>query len=138
MDTAASFCESFDDLITRGTAFSPVEIKDDDLAQILYTSGTTGKPKGCKITHQSIALNGTFSAVIVKMDEDDRMLITMPIWHSSPINNWFAGIQIVGGTVVFLREYHPLHFLQIIQDEKCTAFFGPPDFLYHAFAAPQF
>ncbi len=126
MDTAASFCESFDDLVSGGSVFSPAEIRDDDLAQILYTSGTTGKPKGCMITHQSIALNGIFSGLVVRMDEDDRMLIAMPIWHSSPINNWFAGIQIVGGTVVFLREYHPLHFLQIIQDEKCTAFFGPP------------
>lgn len=126
MDTPASFCKRFDDLIAGGVSFSPVEINDDDLAQILYTSGTTGKPKGCMITHRSIALNGIFSSVIVKMDEDVRMLIAMPIWHSSPINNWFAGTQVIGGTVVFLREYHPLYFLQVIQDEKCTSYFGPP------------
>ena len=126
MDTASPICGFFDELIIKGAPFTPVAIKDDDLAEILYTSGTTGKPKGCMISHHSIVLNGLFSALVIKLDVDDRMLIAMPIWHSSPINNWFAGIQVVGGTVVLLREYHPLHFLETIQQEKCTGFFGAP------------
>ena len=126
LDTAALGFDLFDDLIAQEASFSPLQINDDDLAQILYTSGTTGKPKGCMITHNSIVLNGLCSALVIKLDGDDRMLIAMPIWHSSPLNNWFAGIQIVGGTVVLLREYHPLHFLQVIHDEKCTVYFGAP------------
>lgn len=126
LDTSVSGVVFFDHLITEGAPFSSTQINDDDLAQILYTSGTTGKPKGCMITQNSIAMNGLFSALVTKLDEDDRMLIAMPIWHSSPLNNWFAGIQTVGGTVVLLREYHPLPFLQIIQEEKCTVYFGAP------------
>ena len=126
MDTPAAICEFFDDLFVKGAPYSPVSIDDDEMAQILYTSGTTGKPKGCVITHNSIMLNGTFCALLMKMDEDSRLLMAMPIWHSSPLNNWFAGIQVVGGAVVLLREYHPLYFLQAIQDEKCTIYFGAP------------
>ncbi len=126
MDTKAPVGDFFDDLAAKGAPFSPVEINDADTAQILYTSGTTGKPKGCMITHQSIILNGLYSALVIKMDEDDRVLIAMPIWHSSPINNWFAGAQVAGGTVVLIREYHPLHFLQAVQSEKCTVYFGAP------------
>jgi len=126
MDTPVSGYESFDELFVKGAPYSPVSIDDGEMAQILYTSGTTGKPKGCMITHNSIMLNGTFCALLMKIDEDSRLLMAMPIWHSSPLNNWFAGIVVVGGTVILLREYHPLHFLEAIQDEKCTIFFGPP------------
>jgi len=126
MDSSAEGHERLDDLITTAPAFSPVEIGDDDLAEILYTSGTTGKPKGCMHTHRGVIMSGMTGVIATKMDEDDRLLMAMPIWHSSPLNNWFAGIQFVGGTTVLLREYHPLYFLQAIQQEKCTIYFGAP------------
>jgi feruloyl-CoA synthase len=126
MDTAASGFDFFDALLGTSEAFSPVGIDDGAMAQILYTSGTTGKPKGCMMTHERTALNGMFCALFMKMDEASRLLMAMPIWHSSPLNNWFAGILVVGGTVVLLREYHPLHFLETVQNEKCTLFFGSP------------
>jgi len=50
----------------------------------------------------------------------------MPIWHSSPLNNWFMGITQAGGTTVLIREYHPLLFLEAVQNRKCTAYFGAP------------
>jgi feruloyl-CoA synthase len=71
-------------------------------------------------------MSGITGVIATKMDEDDRLLMAMPLWHSSPLNNWFAGIQYAGGTTVLIREYHPLHFLQAIQQEKCTIYFGPP------------
>ncbi|MGC8493737.1 MAG: class I adenylate-forming enzyme family protein [Syntrophobacteraceae bacterium] len=126
MDSATEGFDHFDRLLLEDAPFSPVAIDDGAMAQILYTSGTTGKPKGCIITHESTVLNGLFSALFMKMDEDSRLLMAMPIWHSSPLNNWFAGILTVGGSVVFLREYHPLHFLETIQNERCTIYFGPP------------
>ncbi len=106
--------------------YVPVEISDEDYAEILYTSGTTGKPKGCLHSHRNVVFAGITGALCMKMDEHDRMLMAMPIWHSSPLNNWFIGAQYVGACTVLLREYHPLHFLQAIQEEKCTIYFGAP------------
>lgn len=126
MDSPAESFDQFETLCNTAPAFSPVEIGDEDLAEILYTSGTTGKPKGCMHTHRGVVMSGMTGVIATKMDEDDRLLMAMPIWHSSPLNNWFAGIQYVGGTTVLLREYHPLHFLQAIQQEKCTIYFGAP------------
>lgn len=126
LDSDAQGHPRFDDLLDTAPALSPLAIADGDPAQILYTSGTTGKPKGCLHSHKNVVMAGITGALVLKMDEHDRLLMAMPIWHSSPLNNWFMGIQYVGGTTVLLREYHPLHFLQAVQDEKCSVYFGAP------------
>lgn len=126
LDTAVPGKPSFADLLTKAPPFKPVSVQDDATAEILYTSGTTGKPKGCVLTHRSILMAAITGALALKMDENDRLLMAMPIWHSSPLNNWFLGAFYVGATTVLLREYHPLHFLQTVQDERCTVYFGAP------------
>ena len=126
MDSGVAGYELFADLLKTSGPFAEVDISDDDYAEILYTSGTTGKPKGCLHTHRSVVMAGITGALAVKIGEQDVTLMAMPIWHSSPLNNWFLGTQYVGGTVVLIREYHPLHFLQAIQSEKCTVYFGAP------------
>jgi feruloyl-CoA synthase len=97
--------ETFDGLMRQIDAIAGEEPNDDTLAEILYTSGTTGKPKGCVLTHQSVALAAITVASAVSISHDERTLIAMPIWHSSPLNNWFGATVYVGGTVVLLGEY---------------------------------
>jgi len=126
VDSEVEGLESFDAALAGAPEPQPVAVAQDDLAQILYTSGTTGKPKGCMHTHQTVLFAGITGAMAMKMDHRDILLMAMPIWHSSPLNNWFMGIQFVGGCTVLVREYHPLHFLQAVQDEKCTIYFGAP------------
>jgi len=139
MDSPARGFEQFEPLLGTAPAFAPAEVSADDPAEILYTSGTTGKPKGCLHTHRNVIMAGIALALACKFDENDRIMMAMPIWHSSPLNNWFFGIQYVGGTMVMIREYHPLHFLQTIQEERCTAYFGAPiSFLLPVQMVPDF
>ena len=126
LDSAVEGYEHFDQLLAGAPQPQSVLVGDQDLAQILYTSGTTGKPKGCLHTQQNVVMAGITGAMVVKMDQNDRLLMAMPIWHSSPLNNWFMGAFYVGAATVLLREYHPLHFLQAVQDKKCTVYFGAP------------
>lgn len=126
LDSPAGGVPHFDAELKETAPAEPVSLDETDLAQILYTSGTTGKPKGCMHTHRTVIAAGITGALVVKIDAGDRMLMAMPIWHSSPLNNWFLGAQYVGATTVLLREYHPLHFLQTVQDERCTVYFGAP------------
>jgi feruloyl-CoA synthase len=126
MDTRAKGIDFIGDAVAGAPTFTPISIGAEDLAQILYTSGTTGNPKGCLHTHKSVVAAGITGAKAVDLDKNDRMLIAMPIWHSSPLNNWFMGITTVGGTAVLIREYHPLLFLEAIEKRQCTAYFGAP------------
>ncbi|MCX5872969.1 MAG: AMP-binding protein [Deltaproteobacteria bacterium] len=126
MDSPADGFEQLEGFVAQAPSFRPVSISDSDIAEILYTSGTTGKPKGCLHSHHGVVMAGITGAMAMKLDEQDRMLMAMPIWHSSPLNNWFMGIQYVGGVTVMIREYHPLHFLQAVQQERCTVYFGAP------------
>jgi len=104
----------------------------DALAEILYTSGTTGKPKGCLHSQRNVLATALAAAAAVSLTAADRTLIAMPIWHSSPLNNWCLGTLLVGGTVVLLREYTPAAFVQTLADEHISFTFGAPI----AFLAP--
>ncbi|SPB15797.1 feruloyl-CoA synthetase [Caballeronia novacaledonica] len=116
----------FDTLIAREAPFDGPPPADDSVAEVLYTSGTTGKPKGCLHSHRTACHAAETAVKGASMKPDERTLIAMPLWHSSPLNNWFLGTLHVGGTVVLLREYHPQAFLQAVQDERATLYFGAP------------
>ena len=126
MDSKLEGIDFLEDAMGKAPAFSPAHVQKEDIAEILYTSGTTGNPKGCVHTHESVVSAGMTGAKAIGLDHADTMLIAMPIWHSSPLNNWFMGITTVAGKSVLLREYHPLYFLQAIQKRACTAYFGAP------------
>ncbi len=100
LDTAAEGYEYFDALIEQAKPAELVDIQDDDNAEVLYTSGTTGKPKGCLHSHRNVIQAGITGALAIKLDDRDRLLTAMPVWHSSPLNNWFMGAQYVGATTV--------------------------------------
>lgn len=139
MDSPADGFEQLESVVPPASSYQPVAISASDIAEILYTSGTTGKPKGCLHTHHGVVMAGITGAMAMKLDEQDRLLMAMPIWHSSPLNNWFMGIQYVGGVTVLIREYHPLHFLQAVQTEKCTVYFGAPiSYILPIQMVPQF
>ncbi|AOI69026.1 class I adenylate-forming enzyme family protein [Burkholderia ubonensis] len=116
----------FDTMLAAADGVAGIEPADGDLAQILYTSGTTGRPKGCMHSHRTVTLAAMQAALALSITRDERTLMAMPIWHSSPLNNWFGGTLIAGGTVVLLREYHPLRFLQTVERERVTLYFGAP------------
>lgn len=113
-------------LLAQQLPFSPVPLASHEQAEILYTSGTTGKPKGCMHSHENILLSGIATNLIYHLGQSDKTLIAMPAWHCFPLNNLLLGSFYVGATVVLMQEYHPLKFLELIQAERCTMFFGAP------------
>ena len=125
-DSDADGYASFDTALGAVQPMDGVVPHEDDRAEILYTSGTTGKAKGCLHSHRTVCQTALTTVATLSMTRNERTLIAMPLWHSSPLNNWMMGTMYVGGTVVFLREYQPQAFLECVQDEKVTLYFGAP------------
>ncbi|WP_327656845.1 class I adenylate-forming enzyme family protein [Streptomyces sp. NBC_00483] len=118
--------DAFEALVAAAEPWTGEERPDSDVAEILYTSGTSGTPKGCVHSHRTAALTAAYSAATMSMRGDERFLICMPIWHAAPLNNMTLGTLFAGGTVVLQREYEPRGMLEVIQRERITALFGAP------------
>jgi long-chain acyl-CoA synthetase len=109
-----------------------------DTAVILYTSGTTGKPKGAELTHSNLFLN--CSVVVPRLmpvEPDVIMIATLPLFHSfgqTAVQN--AAIS-AGGTITMLPRFTPEDALQIMERDRVTIFAGVPTMyfalLYHEF-----
>lgn len=125
LETEPSAPGSFDVELDAATEAEPGDFTDEQVAQVLYTSGTTSSPKGCVHSHRNIFQVGTLINLNMDYRDDDRYLICMPIWHSAPLNIALIPTIQMGGTVVLQRAYHPVDSMQIIATEEITTFFGP-------------
>ncbi len=108
--------------------FKTVETDDDDTAVILYTSGTTGQPKGAELRHRNMASNALKGEALFHADKDrpDTYLCVLPLFHSFGQtviqNSAFA----YGGTVVMLPRFEAPAALALMLKESVTFFAGVP------------
>lgn len=93
---------------------------------LLYTSGTTGKPKGVLFNHQALLHVGMMFAVEMQYQPESRLLSLMPFTHSAPLNLELIGGTIVGCTHVIAPTFTPDLLLDLTEKERTTHFFGAP------------
>jgi len=108
------------------TTFETVATSPDDTAVILYTSGTTGKPKGAELTHLNMLLNARLSDTMYPRADHDVHLITLPLFHS-----FGQTVQMNAGfynraTLVLLPRFSPDAALRLMEEENITIFAGVP------------
>ena len=103
--------------------FNPAE----DLAAILYTSGTTGRPKGAMLTHRNLVSNirSTLQAMHVQPGEE-RFLVILPLFHAFATMACMFLPLMSGSTMVPLSRFDPLHVAKMIAAERITLFMGVP------------
>ena len=102
-----------------------LSLNPTDLAEMLYTSGTTGKPKGVLLTHNAITLVAMMMAYEADIRHGDRCLHLMPLTHSAPLNLLMVGGTWAGASHV-LGNFTPQALLELTHREKTTHFFGAP------------
>jgi len=98
----------------------------DDPALILYTSGTTGRPKGAVLTHGNVTWNCFNALVDYGFRGDERSLLISPMFHVAALDMGAAPTLLVGGTLLIQERFVPGEALQAIQDLKATAISGVP------------
>jgi long-chain acyl-CoA synthetase len=104
-----------------------VDVEDDQTAVILYTSGTTGKPKGAELTHANMHANCTIAAdTLGQMGEDDVLLGALPLFHSFGQTCSLNGAIYKGAMLSMIPRFDPDKALEIIKRDQVTLFQGVP------------
>jgi long-chain acyl-CoA synthetase len=111
-----------------------VEVADragDDTAVILYTSGTTGKPKGAELTHANLARNCRAVIGFTEFDENSVLLGALPLFHSFGQTCTMNAAVCCGAAVTMLPRFDPEKALEIIERDRVNVFQGVPT-MYNA------
>jgi len=104
----------------------PVPAGQHDVAVIMYTSGTTGRPKGAMLTHGNILWNNINAMLAFGGSRDDVVLTAAPLFHIGGLNVMTLNSFHVGSTVVLLRNFDPGQVLRDIERYSVSHMFGAP------------
>src|SRR6516225_11338602 len=111
--------------------FSSAPTSETDTAVILYTSGTTGQPKGAELTHSGVVHNALLANRLFGLHPREVQLLVLPLFHSfGQIVQMNAGFA-AGATIVLLPRFDAAAVLEVMQAEQVTFFAGVPT-MYHA------
>ena len=103
------------------------EIQFDDPANIQFTSGTTGSPKGVTLSHHNILNNGYFTGRAMRLQPEDRICIPVPLYHCFGMVMGNLAAVTLGAAMVYPGEgFDPLATLKTVEAERCTALYGVP------------
>jgi len=110
------------------TPVTPVEVTHDDIAMVMYTSGTTGHPKGAIITHGMVFWNCVNLGIPALISPQTVQLVVLPLFHTGGLNCYANPVLHAGGTILIMRAFDPGLALDYISDPALgiTHFFGVP------------
>ena len=127
-------------LMRRAFAAAPkledVPRRADDLAAILYTSGTTGRSKGAMLTHRNLVSNAQALAESWRFSGDDRLLHALPIFHSHGLFSSTNVVLSVGASLILLPRFDADEIIRLMP--KATTMMGVPTFYTRLLARPDF
>jgi fatty-acyl-CoA synthase len=102
----------------------PVEL--DDPCMIMYTSGTTGRPKGAMLTHGNITWNAVNVLIDHDLIADEVALVSAPLFHTAGLNMLTLPVLLKGGTCVLTTGFDPDATLDLVERHRITFMFGVP------------
>jgi cyclohexanecarboxylate-CoA ligase len=116
----------------------PVAAEPDDLAAVLFTSGSSGRPKGVLHTHRALSYKATLMAAVHGLRADDAILMPAPLAHVSGLLNGVLLPGVVPMKVVLVARWSPDDALDLIERERVTFMIGPPTFFIGLMGSPAF
>jgi len=131
--------EEFSALNPSAILHSPSSCSENDLAALLYTSGTTGHPKGAMLTHGNFLHNVASCVAALEVREDERVVVALPQFHSFMFTVGTLLPVLCGGGILLLKTLHP--FKQVLEEiarHRGTILPAVPSFYRALLAVPEF
>ncbi len=111
----------------------------DDVICIMYTSGTTGNPKGVMLTHHNLVANAAYTAGGLRFTEEDRLCIPVPFYHCfGSVLGTLACATTAAAMVIPSEYFDPRKALMAVEKEQCTAIHGVPTMFIAELEHPDF
>jgi long-chain acyl-CoA synthetase len=131
--------DTFDRLLADHASVTAVSDRaDDDTAVILYTSGTTGKPKGAELTHANLRRNAAVSAAtLFHLEPDDVVMGCLPLFHSFGQTCGLNAVVGSGACLTLVPRFDPGKALEVIRRDRVTVFEGVPTMYVALLNHPQ-
>ncbi|MEY8732035.1 long-chain-fatty-acid--CoA ligase [Peribacillus frigoritolerans] len=131
---------TWEHLMETGTsinAYGSPYIDEEDLAVILYTSGTTGKPKGAMLTHRNLVSNADSISKLLELDDKDRVVAVLPMFHVFCMTVCLNAPIACGATVLIQPKFSPHDVVTTIREKKATVFAGVPTMYSFIYQLPE-
>ena len=109
----------------------------DDVCMIMYTSGTTGHPKGAMLTHGNLTWNCYNLLVDLDLAGDDVALVSAPLFHTAALNHTALPVFLKGGTNVLVGRFDPAQSFDLIAEHRITLVFGVPAMFQQIALSPR-
>lgn len=111
---------AFADLIATETSQTPTAVGEEDTAMILYTSGTTGKPKGAMLAHCNLVHSSMVYEACMELTQDDRSIAAVPLAHVTGIVANIMAMARCAGALIIVAEFKAAEYLSIAARERVT------------------
>lgn len=116
---------------------SPFPVAAQDDALLMYTSGTTGKPKGALHTHRSVAAGGEFTSRAHALSTHDRVMCSLPLYHINGQIVTTVAPLVHGGSIVMPHRFSVTRFWELVEEHRCTWINVVPTLIAYLLNAPD-
>ena len=125
--------------LLAGAPAEPVDVAValDDTCMIMYTSGTTGHPKGAMLTHGNLTWNCYNLLVDLDLAGDEVALVNAPMFHTAALNHTALPVFLKGGTNVLVARFDPANSYDLIGEHRITLIFGVPAMFQQIALSPR-
>ena len=120
----------YDELYFAEDSRDIVPTDGDDTAVLLYTSGTTGKPKGAELTHLNLYMNCTVAGELFEFRDDDVGVAVLPLFHVFGLSSVLNTTVRYGATMVLVPRFEVAPVVDAIEKHRCTIFSGVPTMFF--------
>lgn len=120
--------DAYDAIVATPCSYTAERLNHDDVGMIMYTSGTTGHPKGAMITHGMNFINCVNLGIPTRISPNTVQLVVLPLFHTGGLNCYANPVLHAGGQIILMREFEPGAALRLLGDADLgvTHFFAVP------------